>query len=285
MNLVSYNNGSYIPFNEAVIPIHEDILGTIRGLRIFTTAMCHGNKVFHLEDHVDRLLESAKILKFQIKETKESLSQLILNTLRKNREKGIETDLIMRTVISGGKKVASGLPEHPLIYITFEPMSEADKTKVDGVRLGTYPFQRAYPEIKFTNYVGGYMAELSLEGRADQALFITPEKPHKVLEGTTYSVFFVKENKVYTTPLNGCILDGITRRIICKLIKKDPTLTLVEEDSLTSELSQYEEVFITSSLCQIASVQSIDEKVYPLNGTVTKRVKDQFNTYIEHYFV
>ena len=81
----------------------------------------------------------------------------------------------------------------------------------------------------------------------------------RFLEGDSFSIFFIKGNQVITPTLDAGILPGITRKVVINLIKEDSDLELLEAPVLVSDLSDMDEVFITSSNRHVMPVQWIDE--------------------------
>ena len=81
--------------------------------------------------------------------------------------------------------------------------------------LATFPHQRMLPDVKLLNYVGAVVAFQTVvpEHDAYDVLFVDPHDRRTILEGSTFTIYFVtSDGTIITPPLDGRILDSITRR-------------------------------------------------------------------------
>lgn len=96
-----------------------------------------------------------------------------------------------------------------------------------------------------------------------------------VAEGAAMNVFFIKDNKVITTPL-GTILDGITRRLVIQ-IAKDLGYKVTERLFKVDELINTDEVFSVVQAAEITPIASIDDnKLKRSDYTITNQIKEVF---------
>ncbi|RLG26639.1 branched-chain amino acid aminotransferase, partial [Methanosarcinales archaeon] len=82
---VIYVNGEYLPENEAKISLYDH--GFLYGDGVFEGIRAYNGRVFRLNDHVDRLYDSARAIALNIPLTKEEMVEAILETLRRNNYK------------------------------------------------------------------------------------------------------------------------------------------------------------------------------------------------------
>src|SRR3989338_1329735 len=97
----SYARGSYVQTEQLALPFMDDILGTLRGYRIFTAARTVRGKVFHLDDHVNRLFDSAAEIYMEMPHTKEELKHVVEDTVAKNNGE-TSGDVFVEILFSGG---------------------------------------------------------------------------------------------------------------------------------------------------------------------------------------
>jgi len=121
-------------------------------------------------------------------------------------------------------------------------------------------------------YLGGVIAHQTVvkEQGADMPLFISPDTGH-VLEGSTFNMFFVRDGVLYTPPLDGRVLKGITRRVVI-----DAAVALeipVSESAISAtDISGFQEAFLTSSTRTVLPVRQIDAHVFSADRHVTQRL-------------
>ena len=125
--------------------------------------------------------------------------------------------MVIDIIFSGGLKgetmKQSGKGAH--LYIVAQPMITPPKDFYDnGVALATFSHQRMLPGVKLLNYIGAVIAHQTVVPKYDayDTLFVCPQDNMTILEGSTFSVFFVmKGNEIVTPPMDGRILDSVTR--------------------------------------------------------------------------
>lgn len=105
MNIV-YINGSFVPEEQAVISVFDH--GFLYGDGVFEGIRAYEGKIFKLEEHVDRLFDSAKAMMLDITITKEDMEKAIIETVRRNKLK----DAYIRPVVSRGKGAMGLNPEN-----------------------------------------------------------------------------------------------------------------------------------------------------------------------------
>lgn len=287
--MLSYANGEYISTEKLAIPIASDIVGTIRGYRIFTACRTLGDKVFHLDDHIDRLFNSAGAIYMDLPQTKDELRAIVAEMVAQNRQNQ-DGDMLLEIIYSGGAAADNGVaPIGPAdLYIAVFPLkSPPDRWYREGMKLASYPYQRQWPEVKLLNYVGAVIAHQTVvkKFRADQALFISPDEKQIVLEGTTFNFFIVRDRTVITHPLDGRILSGITRKVILQLAKPMTDIEIKEDYFAYNDLQSVDEAFIASSIRNVVPVVKIDDIVIGDGkpGVVTQNLSEVFKRYQDNY--
>lgn len=289
--MFSYADGKYVPTNDLALPVKDDITGTFRGFRIFTACRTLANgKVFGLEDHIDRLFNSALKIHMELPHSKDKLKGIIQETVVKNRgEEGENKGLLLEIMYSGGEAASNGISPKgkAVLYILVLPLKlPPEEWYEQGIRLASFPYQRQWPEVKLLNYVGGVIAHQTVvkEYRAQEALFVSPDEKQVVLEGTTFNFFGVRSGIVLTHPLDGEILPGITRKVVLELAKKEG-IEVKEDYFCLGELENMDEAFLTSSTRNIVPVVEVDEMAIGDGrpGKITDRLAKLFVAYQTSY--
>lgn len=289
--ILSYQRDHFVETSELTFPFLDDISGTIRGYRIFTACRTVRGKIFRLEDHLDRLYNSAAGIHMTAPMTRDRLRSLLIEIVEKNVQSGHTYPLLVDVIFSGGlegstmRKSASGAH----LYVAVQKM-EPPPTALyrNGVGLATFTHQRMLPDVKLLNYVGAILAHQVVVPRYDayDVVFLCPTDRQTILEGSTFTVFFVdREGVMHTPPLDGRILDSVTRRVVLELIAKAPRFRLQEVPVRLDMVSSFAEAFLVSTTRNVLPVVRIDATVIGDGspGPVTRELMQVFDTYLESY--
>ena len=259
--MISYANGKFIPTNEVAIPIADDYLGFKCGYRIFTSSTTIKHKFFRIDDHIERLISSAKNINMDVSFSLNELSALIKETILKNKE--IKDDFIIFIFLSGGSPEPLTLkPKEPAhLYIIVNPLElPPEKWYNDGIAVATFNYQRQFPTAKLLNYIGSINAHQTVipDYKAQEGLFISPDDNNTILEGTTFSFFAIDKNDtIITRPEDEFILGSITRRVIVEIIREN-NLNFREEKIKVSDLKNMKESFLASSIRGVVPINRVN---------------------------
>ncbi len=273
------------------LPFIDDIGGTIRGYRIFTACRTANGKLFRLEDHLDRLYQSAAAIYMPPPMERDHLAALLVEIVKKNLEENSCQDLVLDIIFSGGLKGASMKPSgkraHLYVAVT-EMIPPSPEYYGNGVGLATYIHQRVCPEVKLLNYIGAVLAHHTVVPQFDafEALFLSPPDGAKVLEGSTFAIFFVnKKGELVTPPLDGTILDSVTRRVLLQLLSTRKDIQAREEVIPAKDIFSFPESFLISTTRNVLPVTRIDGRVIGDGkpGPVTKTIMRLLEDYVRSY--
>jgi branched-chain amino acid aminotransferase len=221
------------------------------GLAAFEGLRCYkgktGSAIFKLDEHVDRLFESAHIGMMQIPYDKKQVRDAIIETVRVNK---LEACYI-----------------RPLVYIGFGamgvyPAENPIKLAIAAWKWGTYLGDEALANgmrarvSSFTrHHVNVSMTKAKTDGY-DEAILLDPEG--YVTEGTGENIFIVRKGRIKTTPLTS-ILEGITRNAVIDLAREQQ-IVVVEERFTRDEMYIADEVFVTGTAAELTPVREIDNR-------------------------
>lgn len=273
------------------LPFIDDISGTMRGYRVFTACRSVRGKIFRLEDHLDRLYNCAQAIYMLPPLPRDELRDLLNELVEKNGHVSPATDFLVQIIFSGGllgsTMKQSGAGAHLYIAVQrLEPPEPAAYEK--GVALATFRHQRFWAEVKLLNYVAAVVASQTVVPAQDayDVLFVDPVDNQSILEGSTFTAFFVTRNgAILTPPLDGRILDSITRKAILDLTAKEPRFQIIQTSIRMEQLSSFAEAFIASTTRNILPVVRIDDCVIGggVTGPVTKALMELFQDHLDAY--
>ncbi|MFH0957667.1 MAG: aminotransferase class IV [Pseudomonadota bacterium] len=288
--MISFQRDHFVNTEDLVFPFIDDISGTIRGYRIFTACRTVNGKIFRLEDHLDRLYNSASSIYMIPPKPRQDLKKVLMEVIERNVGQSPE-NLLIDIIFSGGLEGEtmrqSGAVAH--LYVVVQRMvSPPREYYVEGVTLATFAHQRMLPDVKLLNYIGAVIAHQTVvpEYQAYDTLFLCPFDNKTILEGSTFTIFFVtKGGEIVTPPLDGRILDSVTRRAIFEIIRPVSGIKLSERTVSIDDLGEFEEAFLASTTRNILPVVRLNDKVIGSGrpGPLTLEMMDLLNNYVNSY--
>jgi branched-chain amino acid aminotransferase len=276
-------DGGLVAYQDA--NLHFLSAGLHYGISVFEGIRCYaserGPAIFRLPEHVDRLLDSAKVIGFRdLPWTRQQLIAAIDQTVAANGfgdcyvRPLIWLDGAMNLVVDSGKlRLGIAVWEWGHFLGT--------EAKERGIRANIASFTRHHPNIAMTkakisgNYVNSVMAKSeSLRLGFDEAIMLDPEG--YVAECTGENLFLVRRGVIYT-PHTAAILEGITRDAILTLAR-DLGYTVVEQPISRDQLYVAEEVFVCGTAAEVIGLREIDLRVVGAGktGPVTRKVQHAF---------
>lgn len=262
MGQIIYIDGKYVPAEEAKISVFDH--GYLYGDGVFEGIRAYHNSVFRLQDHVDRLFDSAKAINIEIPMNKEQMKEVILETCRKNNLR----DAYIRVVISRGVGDL-GLdplkcPVPTVICIAASITLYPEELYKTGMAVITVPTRRNGPEgvnprIKSLNYLNNIMAKMEANMAGVGEAIILNEQGY-VAECSGDNVFIVKNGVLKTPAVYVGILEGVTRNEVIKVAKKQG-IPVEETIFPRFDLFTADEVFLTGSAAELIAVVKVDGRV------------------------
>jgi branched-chain amino acid aminotransferase len=247
-----YVDGCWMHPNEATLSIND--VAVLRGYSAFESLRTYNRRPFHLEEHLERLYRSARLIELDIPYTRRAITEIIREIIVRNTY----IHASIRVLITGGYSDDGVMPSgKPVLAVLITPLAERDMERfARGIKVITSRLERTTPGAKTANYVAAIrsLKEAARRHAAD-ALFVN-EQGH-VLEGTR-SNFFIFRGDVLITPREGILL-GVTRNTVIRLAQG--RFALEERPVQLEELSQANEAFLTSSSKEITPVVQIDDLV------------------------
>ncbi|KAL8159525.1 hypothetical protein V2J09_001062, partial [Rumex salicifolius] len=268
-----------LPRDSAKVSVFDSVVqggdSVWEGLRVYN------GRIFKLEEHLDRLFDSAKALAFSNLPTRDEVKEAIFATLNRN---GTFDNVHIHLSLTRGKKVTSGMsPAFNLYGCTLivlpewkSPIHENSK----GIVLVTATTRRNSPnnldpKIHHNNLLNNILAKIEAnKANADDAIML--DKDGYVSETNATNIFLVKRGRVITPHSDHC-LPGITRSAVMDLAVKEG-LSLEERRISLSEFHTADEVWTTGTMGELTPVVKIDGRVIGDGniGPVTRKIQSSF---------
>jgi branched-chain amino acid aminotransferase len=279
---IVYVNGEFAPESNAKISVFDHVI--LYGDGVYDTMCAWNYAVFKLDEHVDRLYESAHAIKLEIPLDKEELKAIILETVRRNNlrnayVKVIATRGVGAQPLMSPYSCAPGLIVFAVPYMSLVGGAQERAIKMIVSSLRRIPNECLSTKIKSCNYLNHILMRMEAnEAGADDAIELDMEG--YVCEAPGYNVFMVKKGVVYTPGDN--ILVGITRQTVMELAEA-AGVPVVEGRIQPFDLYNADEVFLSSTAGGVFAVGELDGRVIGDGkpGPVTRMIQQGYLSLLE----
>ena len=278
-----WQDGKLIPWREATTHVLTHSLhygmSVFEGLRAYKTDA--GTAIFRLEEHTDRLFNSAHIFQMDMPFDKATLNEAQKEVLRANQ---LESGYVRPIAFYGAEKMGvspKGAKVHVIIaawpwgaYLGEEGMER-------GIRVKVSSYTRHHVNITMVrakasgSYMNSILAnnEVTKEGY-DEAMLLDPEG--YVAEGAGENLFIVKKGKLYTPELTSC-LEGITRDTVLQLAA-ELGLAVQEKRITRDEVYTADEAFFTGTAAEVTPIRELDGRQIGIGrrGPITAQIQAKY---------
>lgn len=271
--------GQFVKKEDAVVSVFDH--GFLYGDGVFEGIRVYSGNVFRLDAHLKRLYESAQSIMLKIPYTQEEMTQLIVETIRKNQ---LESAYI-RVVVSRGKGNLGLDPSscsNPNVIIIAEELSMYPKEFYEhGIKIASVASRRnrpdvLSPQIKSLNYLNNILVKLEANHVGVQEALMLNDQGY-VTEGSADNIFIVKNGVIYTPPVYLGALEGITRNAIIDVARaKD--FEVRETPFTRHDVYTADEVFLTGTAVEVIAVIEVDRRVIKNGkpGEITNQLLEEF---------
>lgn len=263
-----WQNGALVPWRDARLHVLSHGLHYASG--VFEGERAYAGNIFRLRAHTERLFQSARILGMEIPYTVEEIEAACREVVAAN---GL-TDAYVRPVVWRGSEMMAVSAQNSKIHIAIAtwawPAMFADR--MAGIRLDMAEWKRPHPETAPTAskasglYMIGTMSKHAAEAKGFQDALMLDWRG-RVAEATGANVFFVFNGELHT-PTPDCFLDGITRRVVMALARRNQ-IKVVERPILPEELPRASEVMLVGTGAEVTPVREIAGHLYT-PGAITQ---------------
>jgi len=279
MNLKIYIDGTFYEQSEAKISVFDH--GVLYGDGVFEGIRFYQDRVFRLDEHMDRLWDSAKAITLDIPMSRAALIEATLDTIRQNDlHDGYIRLLVTRGVGSLGLSPDSC--RRPSIIIIAATIALYPESLYEiGLTMATCSVRRIppaalSPRIKSLNYLNNILAKIEAQ-QAGAAEGVMLNEQGYVAECTGDNLFVIKNGVISTPPVNAGILAGITRAVVFELASKDG-ISIKEEDLTRYDILVADECFLTGTAAEVIAAVQLDRR--PIGngqpGPITLKLVEEF---------
>lgn len=252
--MIMWSNGKFVKENKVSTLNWSLHYGSTvwEGIRSYKLQMNKTAQLFSLTAHIDRLFDSAKMLKMEIPYTRQEIMEACREVQRQNGNK----ELYFRPVVYLTRDAENDY-ENLTVGVDIHVMKLQNMYPKTGIRVTTSQDPRGYPafwmQCKSSNNYGrlNLMQDAVKQMKQKDSTFVVDNYGHYV-EGSTANIFIFKNNTLLTPPNNGSILPGITRKwVLDQFGGAEKQLT--KPDLITAD-----EIFITGTYAEITPVIEFD---------------------------
>ncbi len=285
MSLMVYLNGELVPAEEAKVSVFDH--GVLYGDGVFEGIRAYNGRVFRLQQHLERLYDSARAIMLSIPLTIEELTEAILETCRANEL----TDAYIRLVVTRGPGDLGLDPRKcpkPTVFIIADRIELYPEEYYEkGLEVITCVTRRNSPDaldpaIKSLNYLNNILAKLETV-RAGVPEGIMLSSNGYVAECTGDNIFLVRDDHVITPPISVGNLRGITRQVVMELLA-GMGIETQEELFRLLEVYNAKEIFLTGTAAEVAPVVKVDGRAIGggAPGPLTRKLREKFHQLTQH---
>ena len=278
-------DGEYVEWSQAKVHVLTHTLhyglGVFEGVRAYLTE--EGTKIFRLEDHTNRLFESADAVNMEIPFSKDKLNDVQKEIFKVNN---LEEGYIRPMCFYGAQGMglrADNLKTHCIVaawewpsYMSPEAFDEGIKIKISSYKRQT---NNLVSRSKVNgNYVTSIMAlQEAMQEGFDEALLLDDES--NISEGSGENLFLVKDGMLFTPDL-AASLNGITRKSIISLAQEEGIEVKVKKINL-NEILDADELFFTGTAAEVVPIRTVDQNIIangqrgPITTILQKKYFDQ----------
>ena len=274
--LIVYVDGELVPRAQAKVSVFDSVVqggdAVWEGLRVYD------GRVFALDAHLDRLMDSAQAMAFAHIPTKEDITSALFRTLEANN---MRDETHVRLTLTRGRKTTSGMDPRLNTYgSTLIVVAEWKKPVYaeTGIRLITSSVRRNTPQcldskIHHNNLINNILAKIqaNLAG-VDDAIMLDI---HGFVSETNATNLFMVKRGVLLTPHADSCLPGITREKVLRLAA-DHGIPAIERNLSITEFHAADEVFTTGTMGELSPVLEIDGRTIGSGhpGPITLKLRD-----------
>lgn len=277
--MVVYLDGEYVDSAEAKVSVFDH--GLLYGDGVFEGIRLYQGNVFRLDEHLERLEQSAKALMLDVPLARKAMAEAVCETCRRNNL----SDGYIRLVITRGAGdlgLAPWLCPKPTLFIIASKIALYPKEHYDnGLSIVTVPTRRIGhdalpPTIKSLNYLNNILAKMEArQAGALEAIMLNAQG--YVAECTADNIFIVVKGELLTPAASAGALKGITRGTILD-IARDLAIPARETDLTRHDIWCADECFLTGSGAEVIPAVKLDGRVIGTGkpGAITARVLEAF---------
>jgi len=264
----------YFIHNFKVKPASEfDELIINQGTSIYEVIRIEQGIPLFLEDHLTRLFDSSEIAHLGIHESYCDFETLIEELIKRNKTDYGKIKLVIRFDKDNNQEKD--------FFIYFTPHYFPSKIEYqNGVKVGLCRAVRTNPNAKILNTEARKRANNTI---VEEKLFevLLMNNDGVITEGSRSNIFFIKDNTIITPPSHE-VLNGITRRNILRICKKNK-IHITEKEIHISELNQMDTMFLSGTSLKVLPVNCLESKKFNTQNALLRNLMHWYDELINDY--
>jgi len=274
-----YIDGVFYPESEAKISVFDH--GLLYGDGIFEGIRFYNGRVFRLEEHLERLWDSAKAIRLKIPISVDEMREATLESIRQNNLR----DGYIRLLVTRGKGnlglSPDRCPKATVIIIADKIQLYPEEKYTQGMVMVTCATRRAtpaalLPAVKSLNYLNNVMAKVeATHAGADEGVMLNEQG--YIAECTGDNIFVIKKGVVTTPPVYAGALCGITRTVVFEICEH-LGIPIRESEMTRYDVYTADECFLTGTAAEVIAAIELDTR--PIGdgkpGAMTARIIQRF---------
>jgi len=277
---VIWFDGELVPWREAKVHVLTHTLhygmGVFEGVRAYKAEQ--GTAIFRLQEHTDRLFDSAHIMRMDMPYDKDTLNEAQRMVVRENN---LESAYIRPMAFYGSEGMglrADNLKTHVIVAAWEWGAYLGEDNLKKGLKIHTSSYTRHHVNISMTkakangHYINSMLAlQEAISDGYDEAMLLDNEG--YVAEGSGENIFIVKNGVIYTPDLTSA-LNGITRNTIFAFCK-ELGIEIIEKRITRDEVYIADEAFFTGTAAEVTPIREVDNRVIGegARGPVTEKLQ------------
>jgi branched-chain amino acid aminotransferase len=276
-----WHNGNLIPWEDATIHVMSHVIhygsSVFEGIRCY--AQPQGSAVFRLPEHMQRLLDSAKIYRMDLPFSLDELCAAVVDLIEAN---GVAPCYIRPIAIRGYGEIGVSPKGSPIeVYMANFPWGKY-VAGTGGADVCISSWNRLAPNTMpalakaGANYMNSQLIRMEAEANG-YVEGIGLDTSGLVSEGSGENIFLVRNGVLYTPPLANSALSGITRDSVLT-IARHLGLAVTEQPIPREMLYIADEVFFSGTAAEVTHIRSIDRILIADGkiGEITRKIADEF---------
>lgn len=275
-----YLDGEFYDKENAKISVFDH--GLLYGDGVFEGIRFYGGKVFRLEEHMNRLYDSARAICLTVPLDKAALTEAVLETIRQNElQDGYVRLVVTRGCGDLGLNPAL-CPKATVFVIASKITLYPEEMYRNGLVVATcatrrIPHGALSPMVKSLNYLNNVMAKIEAQqAGAGEGLMLNEQG--YVAECTGDNIFIVKNGKLFTPPIASGALAGVTRAVVFEMAA-EMGLAISEPEMTRYDIYTADECFLTGTAAEVIPAVKLDNR--PIGdgkpGPITARLIKRFH--------
>ncbi len=273
-----------VPWREANVHVLTHTLhygmGVFEGVRAYKTED-RGTCIFGLQEHTNRLFNSAHIMGMKIQYSKDEINAAQRTVVKENK---LQEGYLRPMCFYGSEGMgirADNLSVHTIVAAWEWPHYMAPEAQEAGIKVRTSSYTRHHVNISMCkakangHYINSMLAlKEALDSGCDEALLLDNEG--YVAEGSGENIFLVRGNEIHTPELTSC-LDGITRRTIFEFAN-ELGIEVKERRITRDEVYIADEAFFTGTAVEVVPIRELDGRQIGAGrrGPVTEKLQTMY---------